>query len=801
MSYIQKIQITKVSTSNYIVNVFTTGLKEEHRIIIKTEFSYYFTKKSGNNQFITSLLFSPVFGLETNIRIYVYNYLLDRIEDIKHEFIDFNTLLLPETLDATYMMGGSDILNREWCETLRATKIDGPFQNGKKVKTLDLKQKVTFHASVNTLKANEVQLLSLKWKLIKPNKQEQNLRKARSFSITAHKEYVAVSFYLEEQADFTLFANFSSFTEAKLNYTTVKIEAATKTKVNFTIGMFFDGTGNNRFNSENVYYNKLNKKDLVYTNVPKEKKLPNGIVIDPSSSYWNPYSNIVLLHDLYETKTNKIDDFNFEENIKIYVQGIGTLKESKDDFWGYALGEKERGIIGKVADGCTQLAKSIKEILGDDKEIGSLTFDVFGFSRGAASARHFCNEILGKESIEIIEERIPTENKSARGTKNDNITAPQEAKLFKPIGRKYKLGLLGKALQLQNTQHEVKYYEKPLNSNATTNEDLLKDIKKQRTDYENNAPIKIRFMGLFDTVVAQMIVKNHLGKKLDLATILLPSPAKLPLGIGTLTELSFDKIKQKIDHLPIQQVVHLIAQDEWRANFASTNAGIGNNIFEIPVRGAHSDVGGGYMAKKEDRDIVAFDYVTTFDKNNIPKSDRLTTLKFFYIAKGYANVDEIKIVNKLIFEDYNSDWNTTKYYYLKQLIITRQITPRFSIVNMKLMQALAVESGLNFEGKTENTNYPFEYETPNELEKHQKELIDFAIQKFKGKQSKPSKNLIQKQKFVHLSANYNIAALFDSAGESITGIKTLDNVFYFNAPRYENDKNNSYKRETYPYTK
>ncbi|MFN3640471.1 MAG: phospholipase effector Tle1 domain-containing protein [Flavobacterium sp.] len=338
-----------------------------------------------------------------------------------------------------------------------------------------------------------------------------------------------------------------------------------------------------------------------------------------------------------------------------------------------------------------------------------------------------------------------------------------------------------------------------MNSQAKNNADLLKDIEKHRIAYENNAPVKIRFVGLFDTVVAQMIIKNHLGKKLDIVNFISPSPIKLPFGIGTLAELSFDKVKQKIDHLPIQQVVHLIAKDEWRANFASIKAGMGNNIFEIALRGAHSDIGGGYMAKKEDRDIVDFEYETTFDKNNIPKSDRLDTLKNFYKVNGYAKEENIKIVDKLIFEDYNSDWDTTKYHYLKQLVITRQIKPRFSIVNMKVMQALAIESGLIFNDTI--PKYDFELDTPKDLEKYQEELINYVLEKFKGKQPKPIKNPVQKQKFLHLSANYNSAALFDRAGENITGIKLLDNIFYYNAPRYENNNRNSYKREDYTHNK
>ena len=78
-----------------------------------------------------------------------------------------------------------------------------------------------------------------------------------------------------------------------------------KTKVNFTIGIFFDGTGNNRFNSEKNYYKNLYRLNKLSVKIPDEveiKTIKGKIKIDNTSSYWNPYSNITLLHDLYEQK-------------------------------------------------------------------------------------------------------------------------------------------------------------------------------------------------------------------------------------------------------------------------------------------------------------------------------------------------------------------------------------------------------------------------------------------------------------------------------------------------------------------
>lgn len=583
----------------------------------------------------------------------------------------------------------------------------------------------------------------------------------------------------------------------KKNIANKKFTKRTKTKVHFTIGIFFDGTGNNRHNSEKVYYEKLNRKDLVYTSVPEVKELANGKKIDSGSSYWNPYSNVALLHDLYKIENEKgtiISDGKSYVTIKQYVQGIGTLEDEKDDFWGTALGEKERGIIGKVIEASNNIATEITKILGNDKEIGSITFDVFGFSRGAAAARHFCNEILGKESITDLFKKLDKDSSS----KNQGNTRINQQNAYLPIGFNYNLGRLGISLKQLKTQNSIDYYFEEAKPIKTTNiAQILENEKKIKKARLEKSPVKIRFLGIFDTVVSQMIIKNHLGKKVDIASLVIPAPIKLPLGVGSLVELAIDKVKQKIDNLPIQQIVHLIAKDEWRTNFALTKAGKGKNIFEVILPGTHSDIGGGYMAKKQDIDIVEYEYVTTFEKSKIPTSNRLHKLKKFYIDNGYIkNDNEIKIINKLIYEEYNNDWNTTKYHYLKQLVITRKIIPRYSVINMKVMKVLAIEKGLVFNDSI--PKYEFELDTPNELKQYEKELIEKLKLDFQGKKSKSIKSKLQKNKFIHLSSSYNTAAIFDNPGSSLTGINTLDELLYFNAPKYTNEKkDNYYIREVY----
>ncbi|WP_162147677.1 phospholipase effector Tle1 domain-containing protein [Flavobacterium limnosediminis] len=567
-----------------------------------------------------------------------------------------------------------------------------------------------------------------------------------------------------------------------------------KIKVHFTVGMFFDGTGNNKSNSEKVYYEKLNNDRLVYSHIPKEKELPNGKKIDSESSYWNPYSNIVLLHDLYETTKNDKDENNIFITLKQYIQGIGTIENEEDDPKGFALGEGISGIKGKVIEGCHELSKNIKKILSNDKEIGSITFDIFGFSRGAAAARDFCNEILGKKSITDIFEILDKENTS----KHIENTSVKQQNAIMPIGYKYNLGLLGQSLKLNKTQDNIKYYfEKPRAVKSSNVEDLLKIAKKTETERLEKSPVKIRFVGLFDTVVSQMIVKDHLGKKIDLFNLLMPSPLKLPPGIGSATELALNIVKQKIDNLPIQQIVHFIAEDEWRENFALTKVGNKKNIFEVKLPGAHSDIGGGYAAIKEDYDIIAYEQ-TIIDAGHqrlVPPNlhnlrnffirNELGTNKDFYFKinvrkqrKDQTNYDMIEVI----------DW---------QLVAKRKVTPRYSVVNMYAMKELAQLSNVPFKNDKPNYKYSFEYDTPKELVKYQKELIEKLKLELHRKKAKQIKNKLSKIKFIHLSANYNLAKLIERKGEPIFDIKKIDKLLYINSPRYANENKDSYLRETY----
>ena len=224
-----------------------------------------------------------------------------------------------------------------------------------------------------------------------------------------------------------------------------------KKPINFTFGVFFDGTLNNMYNSEIrksvAKKRRLNPK-ISYEKAKEIKEKRGG----KDSSYENELSNPAILFKSY---TNKDSDRLF----KIYVEGIGTNTQSptkaedykKDDkVQGPAFGMGRAGIIGRVREAIKKITDLID--INDNFYLNKITFDVFGFSRGAAAARHFVYvvthpEYIPKSYLDLQEEKLPS-------------------KYHKKAPR---YGLLG----------------------------ILLDQKGWLTD---NVKVEIRFAGLYDTV-------------------------------------------------------------------------------------------------------------------------------------------------------------------------------------------------------------------------------------------------------------------------------------------------------------
>lgn len=146
--------------------------------------------------------------------------------------------------------------------------------------------------------------------------------------------------------------------------------------IDVTIAIFFDGTDNNKNNTD--LKNSLSTKDQ-QTYLENTNK-------DHTSSYDNDYSNIARLWKNYSEQKGRY---------KLYVEGIATTDSNKDDSTGNATGSGKAGIPDKVQKGCKLVADKLNTLFGTqpNKIVNTLTIDIFGFSRGAAAARNFIYEI------------------------------------------------------------------------------------------------------------------------------------------------------------------------------------------------------------------------------------------------------------------------------------------------------------------------------------------------------------------------------------------------------------------------
>lgn len=139
-----------------------------------------------------------------------------------------------------------------------------------------------------------------------------------------------------------------------------------KKPLTFTVSLFFDGTRNNRNNTD------ARKADNeVY------KKHRNEV------SFNNGYSNVGIL-----------ERYNFrdpeERKLSIYIEGIGTEDNKGDSLIGSAIGTGSTGIPAKVKKGINAMCTEIYRMVDPKIEyIEKIEVDAFGFSRGAAAARNF----------------------------------------------------------------------------------------------------------------------------------------------------------------------------------------------------------------------------------------------------------------------------------------------------------------------------------------------------------------------------------------------------------------------------
>ena len=545
------------------------------------------------------------------------------------------------------------------------------------------------------------------------------------------------------------------------------------------IGMFFDGTGNNRFNSESLYYTKVKGNNdriksseiptqLSFTLTPekiKEKDI-SKINISNRDSYWNPYSNIVKLHDLYKEKSET--DLRTKKNkytLKQYVEGIGTEKYKEDSVGGSSIGRGDTGVIAKVERGIKDLVKEKIAPLPKDKKIYKIVFDVFGFSRGAAAARHFCNEVKKPAYYVTRTKRDPYD----KYDRNARILT-DEKDLVKHAG-----GILGAELN----KIGLKPYEETYNN------------------------IEIRFLGLFDTVVSDLVVKENIGYKLT------------PFfnGIPIIAQEYLEDIKTNISGLGIKKVFQIRANDEWRANFAYTPTEDGYTLYML---GAHSDIGGGYAELDKYTSILGFFDATKGGEEIFKQQEKIQK---YFIDNNYCKENEIwfeKIYEHTSgFYIESSPTETTPIYekisghYI--LKTSRYISNKYSLVPMYVMLQKAIDHGVPFyknykEAADDDADVKnsFEHEIPDTeefkmLREYLKKMLDVSKDESKKSYSLSSTEMFKhiRNRYVHLSSHY---AGLDTLGHKDGDHHFSGELLFINRPvKYKEDENGKifYEREIY----
>lgn len=138
--------------------------------------------------------------------------------------------------------------------------------------------------------------------------------------------------------------------------------------------LFFDGTLNNYFNVTTQDANVLQKHG------------------GGDTSYENALSNVARMWEPMHEDPDGPD-------IGVYIEGMGTTRDQSDSLDGYALGTGKTGIESRAQQAFEPLKNIVADKRGDLGPPAILELNIYGFSRGAATARHFAGLLRSRTEI------------------------------------------------------------------------------------------------------------------------------------------------------------------------------------------------------------------------------------------------------------------------------------------------------------------------------------------------------------------------------------------------------------------
>ncbi|WP_416740404.1 type VI secretion system tip protein TssI/VgrG [Pseudomonas sp. NFX71] len=462
--------------------------------------------------------------------------------------------------------------------------------------------------------------------------------------------------------------------------------------ITLRIGVFFDGTGNNKANSETVAacYAPDAKLEEAAEEVQKYCAAYgyDGNGSSPDNSYGNDVSNIARLYDLYADHSSKPIPVDEEKAfLRIYVEGIGTKSNGEDSYHGLITGRGETGVVARVEQTPAKILKQIRFFQEGNPNVvvEKIEFDIFGFSRGAAAARHFANEVLNGEK-----------------------------------------GVLAQAIPAASP------------------------IFSRSFNWRIKAGVAINFIGLFDTVAAiakpgffDFTVANGRNPGVNL---------RLPDGCA-------------------EKIVHLVARDEVRENFALNSLG----STDLVLPGVHSDLGGGYLPIAHEKLLLGKPTTSTVSESMAATRTAayLSAEKeaFAWYGKGVVDVEgprnNIKVAYWERLLPYSKESNGTNTEQQKKVFaaasIERPVRGELSLVYLRIMRELAVRHDVPFKLIPDTPALRL----PKELEPIHKKLQAYAIGETTLEGLTPQERAMLRSRYIHLSASWNAARDFDSSDMNI----------------------------------
>lgn len=444
--------------------------------------------------------------------------------------------------------------------------------------------------------------------------------------------------------------------------------------VTVRIGVFFDGTGNNRINSQ------IGADCQAMAEIYKGAHIKEcgGRHSDPNSSYSNDLTNIAKLADCYcDQPIARNDGQGLNVYQAIYISGVGTTSGGRDSFVsGQGFGRGNTGVVAKVCRCIKKIDGVLKAFASHNPHhvIGAVEFDLFGFSRGAASARHLANEVL----------------KQSRGA----------------LGPVLKHGRLPLAAAF------------------------------------SWANVRLKVIGLFDTVAAVGGISDF----------------------GNVRDAVNARVNLFLPPGCAQQVLHLVAEDEHRRNFA-LNRVAPDWPREIILPGSHSDIGGGYPPQSVEvvsltrprRSLVSANVPYDATDAWLQTHAELETLD----AQRWIDPDDESASLGVECFERMAQRGPGMKSVVASVKLERRVFGHLSRIYLRVMHALACDEGVPFNALPDTADLSL----PPELRGVCVKLIDYARGHGQPLTSEELRMLYRR--YIHCSAHWNASlgrrgALLDS---------------------------------------